>query len=1264
MKRCLLIVTIFIIANLGYSQKVEYNNSVQDFITKSTPQAYQFQKYGDLPVNANTGLVEIGIPMFSVGIKNVDWKIGLSYHAGGIKVNEIAGCAGLGWSLNAAGMISSRNYQRSDVFIENQGDETANKKTFNLTPTSGNSGEIHLCHYANPADCGFANNIIQMKQNGAAMNYIPDIFYLSAGNLNAKFFLKNHKGYCLPSKDILIEHFPGTTENTNPGYWIITDENGTKYTFEAGGGNASESMWDNDFPDGAGGPNPLAFDNFNPTFILKKIENVTGEKIWFYYTSETYRYRGNNTDVYHVNLPTQNTSGCQNPINGFLPLQHKAVYNYVMESRLDSIFTSNGESVVFTYSPRTDMLGLTKLNKVTKYFRTVSTYQVIKAFDLANSYFGTGTDSRELRLKLENVTEKSKDNVSGMQYSFQYNATQLPNRISTAQDVYGYYNGQLNNQNLIPVYGGDRTISFQNTKASVLERITYPTGGYTNLEYELKQYGGLRTKKKTDYSGGQGYNYKEYEYGSIYSGSGTASAPVFSKDINFYYLHCPSSSAIPPIQINCPATQTYSEPVKSLYETYYGIDNTERYSSVTEYYGLNGINGKTVFTYTDPTLNFEAGRLGAEDLLLSKAVYKKNGTIYEPVSSETNFYSVLNETSSGFFSLPVNLREVRTWGLDFDQEKEEQIGNCPGGEGGTSYAMCFPSQLFQYSIRLVSSPILLSKQESILYSGGLTPVLTKKEFEYDGNKNLLPNNISTYDSRLEKIIEKIKYPTDYAGIISVDPVSAGINNLNDKHIISDAIEKSTYRQNINGSNTRLISSVFTTYKPTLSLPDKIYSVEINKGITNFVPSSVQSGLVIKDAGYKEKISYNFYNSYGDPVELQKKDDVKTCYVWGEILTDLLNNKYRTPIASVTNASQTDIAYTSFEADGMGNWIFTGTSVLDVAPPTGKMSYVLNGTASTNITKLVLNTATTYVLSYWTKNAGAFIIPGTIVNYPIRGRSINGWTYYEHKIAGQSAVTISGSGSIDELRLYPEKALMTSYTYAPLIGMTTQCDANNRISYYQYDGFNRLILIRDQDNNILKKICYNYAGQPQTCSCLNTNADWQNTATAIRCKTVGGINTGEREREQKDMSNCSLTYNQLRWVVIDQNCAVCPKLAVWQASGNYRCVKDGSNNNTGYQEKEERDTEACSSTYNQLRWVSNGYNPTACPVTVLCTYSNCMFQGEGYACINGQCELGVRVNTASNYNSSTGQYECIYHYEYSDGSWSVNYSSFDFNPCAL
>lgn len=54
--------------------------------------------------------------------------------------------------------------------------------------------------------------------------------------------------------------------------------------------------------------------------------------------------------------------------------------------------------------------------------------------------------------------------------------------------------------------------------------------------------------------------------------------------------------------------------------------------------------------------------------------------------------------------------------------------------------------------------------------------------------------------------------------------------------------------------------------------------------------------------------------------------------------------------------------------------------------------------------------------------------------------------------------------------------MTTYTYSPLIGITSQCDTGNKITYYEYDGFGRLKDIKNQDGNIIKVYNYYYQGQ--------------------------------------------------------------------------------------------------------------------------------------------------------------------------------------------
>ncbi len=216
------------------------------------------------------------------------------------------------------------------------------------------------------------------------------------------------------------------------------------------------------------------------------------------------------------------------------------------------------------------------------------------------------------------------------------------------------------------------------------------------------------------------------------------------------------------------------------------------------------------------------------------------------------------------------------------------------------------------------------------------------------------------------------------------------------------------------------------------------------------------------------MQYKDYDAKGNILSYSKKNNLENSYIWG------YNNAYQ--IAEIKAASISNVAFTSFEEDGTGNWAFSGTK--DAIAFTGKKSYILSATSP--IIKTGLDVSKTFIVSYWSKTTSATVNGATVAT----GISRNGWTYYEHTLpASTTGINITGTVTIDELRLFPKGALMTTFTYEPLIGMSSQCDANNIVTYYEYDGFNRLKLIRDQDNNIIKKYCYNYQGQQETCGMI-------------------------------------------------------------------------------------------------------------------------------------------------------------------------------------
>ncbi len=66
-----------------------------------SPEAADVQKYTSYPVDYSTGIPNISIPLFEVKSGDIVVPITLTYHSSGLKPQEASGYAGTGWTLNA-----------------------------------------------------------------------------------------------------------------------------------------------------------------------------------------------------------------------------------------------------------------------------------------------------------------------------------------------------------------------------------------------------------------------------------------------------------------------------------------------------------------------------------------------------------------------------------------------------------------------------------------------------------------------------------------------------------------------------------------------------------------------------------------------------------------------------------------------------------------------------------------------------------------------------------------------------------------------------------------------------------------------------------------------------------------------------------------------------------------------------------------------------------------------------------------------------------
>lgn len=66
------------------------------------------------PVNLNTGVVNVQVPLFSIQEGGLNLPVYLSYQTSGIKLHDIATWVGLGWNLSAGGKVTRIVKKRPD----------------------------------------------------------------------------------------------------------------------------------------------------------------------------------------------------------------------------------------------------------------------------------------------------------------------------------------------------------------------------------------------------------------------------------------------------------------------------------------------------------------------------------------------------------------------------------------------------------------------------------------------------------------------------------------------------------------------------------------------------------------------------------------------------------------------------------------------------------------------------------------------------------------------------------------------------------------------------------------------------------------------------------------------------------------------------------------------------------------------------------------------------------------------------------------------
>lgn len=464
---------------------------------------------------------------------------------------------------------------------------------------------------------------------------------------------------------------------------------------------------------------------------------------------------------------------------------------------------------------------------------------------------------------------------------------------------------------------------------------------------------------------------------------------------------------------------------------------TVAYGTVTTLYGPNGANGYSVSRFNNPNdwnvpsaMGFPYPYASSRDfergLPLQETQYNAAG---QPVKQVTNTYTFVPKGSiTAYKACYTNMMD----GGPFTY---------------TTLGQILTRQFYTNNTEEIEKAVTNEKTYNTATGDSLS---VTTYYYYDDPANTNPTRTMSLNSKLDTVVVYNRTALEQSDINSSIPLTTAaitaLDTMAARNIVGMPVESEKYTAGV------LTSKALTNYRMQGGgwvLPD------------NVMLQNAANAL-------ETRIYFPKYDLHGNLLEQLKAGDERHDYIWD------YQSTY--PVAEVLNGDSVSVAYTSFEADGSGNWtIGSGARDSTTVPITGRKSYPIAGGA---ISFSGLNATRAYIVSYWS-TAGSYAVTGSGTFKT--GKTVGAWTYYEHTVTGVTAVSVSGtSGNIDELRLYPQGAQMTTYTYEPLVGVTSECDLNNRVTYYLYDGMERLWLVKDQDRNILKEICYNYFGVPAAC----------------------------------------------------------------------------------------------------------------------------------------------------------------------------------------
>ncbi|OFX88218.1 MAG: hypothetical protein A2W99_10220 [Bacteroidetes bacterium GWF2_33_16] len=1047
-----------------------------------SPEAASLGSYGNVPVNLSSGQLNIEIPLYTIKLKGIEIPIALSYNYSGFKVTEESGVFGLGWTFVGGGVITRQLNGRPDE--DQNGYIGRNRIGFNYV-LGLKEGELN------------DEKLSDLVINSASGRWDtqPDQFILSAPyGINGIFYFDVYaQPVFIPHKNFKVE-IPFYGE---PYYniidLIVTDDQGIRYTF-------SESELT--LRDGGDDIPGYYISNYKSSWQLTEIFNLkTNEKIQFRYINYNYSPKTIYSQTLSITKNLEGSNKCMGNVDDSKSEQVVSITGKL----LDSIIFPGG-TIKFEREVINNIL-----QKEVKRINIENNTEAISGY-----IFNYNTTNNSNIRTLTNIKKVSNNNLEEDYYNFAYH-NNIPSEfesgmsIQFAQDFWGYYTGK-SNPDLLNF--GNRKPDFEMAKAGALKEIEYPTKGKTEIEYESNTancylYNPLTEEKK-------GYILSEslselrtpivYKNGlKLLDGIGTLydtleiplnSSAEFSCLINLFGQNAEVEISVSPIEIYSSLIgyvsgfQDYESGesiLNPILRTENGKLNPGKYiiyfRAKCSY--VSGYDYKANILFTIKYFDQDEIEIGGIRVKRTKNYTDLNST--SPSLVKNYSYKWSNFTSSGLILRP-GIYKYKTY------TKERHIDPTSGWE---IWYTCETENSFSSSVvpwlYYQGNPVLYKRVEEFSNNEGATG---KTIYKYTGDPSLHnfvfpfppiqdPNwklGLVEQETQFKKVdldFEKIKennksyasywVSDDLLGVYSKKYINGDNNDLREyykfgiyaftpiSYVMTKKVEKEYfYSETIETKQTYIYDKSKSYIKEKTNF---LNGIEKTKSIYYYPSDFNNSVYNVSDLKGNNILSIPIRKEFYKDSKLIS--GIISLYNNNGSVKEVYSLEKNVPLSPVDFNG--DLLFNFPEYIRKGKYIYnTNNTILLGAQkedqPEVSVIWGYNDEypiiKAENLSYINLNTAVnaaTNNLETLLANIGDMTTP----------EQKNQWEAFNTNLRNNSLLVNS---------------LITTYTYKPLVGVTSETDTCGRTIYYLYDGFGRLKEVRDHDYNVIKQYEYHYGGE--------------------------------------------------------------------------------------------------------------------------------------------------------------------------------------------